>query len=72
MPINDQQDREVTFISGVDADGKVAGISFYTLTYKPDDSLVVPPAWPGVGSPHLVGSPIDLYCGGTTSESSGL
>src|SRR5689334_24549861 len=40
MPINDQQDREVTFISGVNANGTVAATSYYTMQSGADGTLV--------------------------------
>ena len=42
MPINEQQDLEVTFISGVDANGKVAATSYFTIGYQDDGSVIVP------------------------------
>src|SRR5215475_5333770 len=40
MPINDQQDREVAFISGVNAKGTVAATSYYTMLDGASGTLV--------------------------------
>ncbi|MBY0323739.1 MAG: M10 family metallopeptidase C-terminal domain-containing protein [Reyranella sp.] len=66
MPINDQQDREITFISGVDANGLVAQTSYYTLTYS-GESLVVPAQYRDVGDPIKWGNPSPGQAGGTVT-----
>jgi Ca2+-binding RTX toxin-like protein len=67
MPINEQQEREVTFISGVGVNGLVAPISYYTLTYLPNESLVVPAAYRSVGDPIKWGDPTPGQAGGTVT-----
>ena len=65
MPINEQQEAEVTYISGVDANGLVAQTSYYTLTYLPDGSLVVPAEYRNVGDPIKWGNATPGQAGGT-------
>lgn len=64
MPINDQQEREITFISGVDANGKVAGTSYYTMEFK-DGSVVVPSKYGDMSSAIKWGTPTPGQAGGT-------
>ena len=67
MPINEQQEREVTFISGVGVNGLVAPISYYTLTYLPGESLVVPAEYRSVGDPIKWGDRTPGQAGGTVT-----
>src|SRR5262245_16206156 len=67
MPINDQQDREVTFISGVDADKKVAQTSFYTIKYNDDDSVTVPTQYVDVSTAIKWGNPTPGQAVGTVT-----
>ena len=67
MPINEQQEREVTFISGVGVNGLVAPISYYTLTYLPGELLVVPAEYRSVGDPIKWGDRTPGQAGGTVT-----
>lgn len=65
MPINDQQDREITFISGVEAGGTVAATSFYTIQYRADGSVTVPAQYGDMSSAIKWGNPTPGQAGGT-------
>ncbi|GEP54964.1 M10 family metallopeptidase C-terminal domain-containing protein [Reyranella soli] len=67
MPINDQQDREVTFISGVDADGKVAATSYYTMQINADGSVMVPTQYGDLSNAIKWGNPTPGQSSGTVS-----
>ena len=67
MPLNEQQEQEVTFLSGVGADGLVAPISYYTMTYQADGSVVVPAQYGTTGTPIKWGSPTPGQAGGTVT-----
>jgi Ca2+-binding RTX toxin-like protein len=65
MPINEQQDREITFISGVDANGKVAATSYYTMEFQADGSVMVPAQYGNESSAIKWGNPTPGQAGGT-------
>jgi len=67
MSINEQQEREVTFISGVDANGRVAPISFYTQEYLANGSVMVPAQYGPDGTPTKWGNPTPGQAGGTVT-----
>ena len=65
MPINEQQDREITFISGVDANGKVAATSYYTIEYRADGSVAVPAQYGDLSAAIKWGNDTPGQAGGT-------
>jgi Ca2+-binding RTX toxin-like protein len=65
MPINEQQDREITFISGVDANGKVAATSFYTQQYQADGTVMVPAQYGAESTAIKWGNPTPGQASGT-------
>lgn len=67
MPINEQQEREVGFISGVDANGRVAPTSYYTQEYLADGSVAVPAQYSPTGTPIKWGNPTPGQAGGTVT-----